>query len=167
MIKFFSIFLLLCSLLYGQETKLSEDKLRIFTSISEAKKVNPDSVFAIQLGNNGLKEFPKEILEFRNLELVDLIDRNIGEIYLEDPKKLTEKDQLLAKQIFEKHGGYDIRTDVIGLFPIRNKNTFKSVPIDVIKLKKLNQLMIPCKSISKKTKQKILENIPGCTISCF
>ncbi len=58
---------------------LTLDTMRAYTSIEEALK-NPDLVIKLELRKKKLKEFPKEILQLKNLQYLDLSKNYIKEI---------------------------------------------------------------------------------------
>lgn len=58
---------------------LSLDTMQGFTSIQEAMK-NPDAVIKLVLRKQHLKSFPKEILQFKNLQYLDISKNSIAEL---------------------------------------------------------------------------------------
>lgn len=58
---------------------LSLDTMQGFTSLQEAIK-NPDAVFKLVLRKQHLKSFPKEILQFKNLQYLDISKNSISEL---------------------------------------------------------------------------------------
>lgn len=58
---------------------LTLDTLTAFTSLSEAMKY-PDKVIKLELRKKKLKEFPKEIFLFKNLQYLDLSKNSIKEL---------------------------------------------------------------------------------------
>jgi hypothetical protein len=109
---------------------LSQDTISVivpergrFENLKDALKSEPDSVYLIFLGNSNLNEFPKEIIQFKNLQHINFIDINIIEIYMNDTLELTLEDRSLARKIYKKQRLGDRLPDfVIPGFPVRNKN---------------------------------------------
>lgn len=58
---------------------LTLDTITAYTSIQEAMK-NPDAVIKLVLRKQHLKSFPKEILQFKNLQYLDISKNSISEI---------------------------------------------------------------------------------------
>jgi len=58
---------------------LALDTMQGFTSIPEAMK-NPDAVIKLVLRKQHLKSFPKEILQFKNLQYLDVSKNSIAEL---------------------------------------------------------------------------------------
>jgi Leucine-rich repeat (LRR) protein len=94
---------------------LTLDTLTGFTSIAEAMK-NPDKVIKLELRRKKLKEFPKEIFQFKNLQYLDLSKNSIVEI----PPAISELKDL---QIL-----------------ILSKNEIESLPKEIGDLKALQYL---------------------------
>jgi Leucine-rich repeat (LRR) protein len=63
----------------GLLDSLTLDTLDSYTSIAEAMK-NPDKVIKLELRKKKLKQFPKEIFQFKNLQYLDLSKNSITEI---------------------------------------------------------------------------------------
>ena len=94
---------------------LTLDTLTAYTSIAEAMKA-PDNVIKLELRRKKLKEFPKEIFQFKNLQYLDLSKNSIDEI----PPAIAELKDL---QIL-----------------ILSKNELESVPKEIGELKALQYL---------------------------
>lgn len=81
--RVFSVLLMLISSGISAQTQLLDsltlDTLTSFTSLSEAMK-DPDKVIKLELRKKHLKEFPKEIFMFKNLQYLDLSKNSIREI---------------------------------------------------------------------------------------
>jgi Leucine-rich repeat (LRR) protein len=58
---------------------LTLDTLTGFTNLQEALK-NPDAVTKLVLRRQHLKSFPKEILQFKNLQYLDISKNSIAEL---------------------------------------------------------------------------------------
>lgn len=52
----------------------------LFESLEEARTVHPDSVYRLDLSRNQLKEFPLEVLKFKNLRELDLSKNKLTEL---------------------------------------------------------------------------------------
>lgn len=80
--QLFLIYLLLFSG-FGLKAQLLDsltlDTITAHTSIQEAMK-NPDAVIKLVLRKQHLKSFPKEILQFKNLQYLDISKNSISEI---------------------------------------------------------------------------------------
>jgi Leucine-rich repeat (LRR) protein len=96
---------------------LSLDTLTAFTSLSEAMK-DPDKVIKLELRKKKLKEFPKEIFQFRNLQYLDLSKNSLKEI----PAEIAELKNL---QIL-----------------ILSKNELETLPKEIGELKMLQYLNV-------------------------
>jgi Leucine-rich repeat (LRR) protein len=96
---------------------LTLDTLTSFTELSDALK-DPDKVIKLELRKKKLKEFPKEIFQFKNLQYLDLSKNSIKEI----PPEIAELKDL---QIF-----------------IISKNDLESLPKEIGELKMLQYLNV-------------------------
>jgi len=96
---------------------LTLDTLTAYTSIADAMK-DPDKVIKLELRRKRLKEFPKEIFRFKNLQYLDLSKNNIKEI----PPGI---DSLKSLQIL-----------------ILSKNEIESLPREIGELKMLQYLNV-------------------------
>jgi hypothetical protein len=133
-----------------------------FFSLDETKYINPDSVIFLSVGNSNLDEFPKQILNFKNVESISFVNSNIAQIELVSPWLLNQEEKHELYKIQKKHP--DVREDTHGLFPIPRKNTIKKIPNEIVKLKKLNQLFLNRKYVSKKELKRLKLLLPNCTI---
>jgi len=96
---------------------LTLDTLTAYTSIADAMK-DPDKVIKLELRKKKLKEFPKEIAQFKNLQYLDLSKNNIKELP-------PEIDSLKNLQIL-----------------ILSKNDIESLPKEIGNLKALQYLNV-------------------------
>jgi len=150
--------------LYKHQNTVYRDSLRrkgIFLTLEEANNVNADSVKFLELGNSSLKEFPMQVLKFKNLEILGFTDGNIAQIELGAPWKLTKEDKEKLYKIQDKYP--DIRTDV-GIFPIPRKNKIKKIPNEIVQLEKLEFLALNKRDISKRELKRLKKLLPKCTI---
>lgn len=139
---------------YFDSLKSSMEKKGIFFSIEDANKVNSDSVFSLILGNQGLKKFPLDILNYKNLKILNFIDYNVSELYLNSPWLLNEKEKKEYLNIFKKNPHVN-RGE--GIYPTPNKTKIRNVPIEISRLKNLKFLYLNNKIYRKQNaKLKIL-----------
>lgn len=102
---YISFLLILCSglKLISQNQLLDSltlDTLTAYTSIPEAMK-NPDQVIKLELRRKRLKEFPKEIFQFKNLQYLDLSKNSIVEIPAEIAQLKDLQILILARNEIE------------------------------------------------------------------
>jgi len=134
---------------YGDSTRL----VWAYTSLEEARKVPPDSVFGLDLISCGLKDFPEEILNYKNL-VVFWIDSYFWED-VKDSLSSKQKKKLAKKKI--------------GLpdnFPIHlfwRESTIKNLPEGIKNLKQLKYVSIGygINIKNKKKFMKIYEYLPN------
>jgi hypothetical protein len=79
-----------------------QDSLKVkgcFFTLEEARKVNPDSVHFLEIGNSNLSAFPMEVLAYKNLYELNFGSANIAEMYLNERWLLTkyEKEEYTQK----------------------------------------------------------------------
>ena len=60
---------------------------KTYRSIEETKIANPDSVFRLDVSRKSLTEFPQEILNFPNLEILSLDNNKIKQLKLQQRNK--------------------------------------------------------------------------------
>lgn len=99
----------------------------IYMSLDEANKVNPDSVLYLELMSKGYKDFPQEILKFKNLETLDLGTLH----YLDVPEQLNRRQLRKLNRLKKKCNCDEPST------PVYKPNYIKNVPKDISKLTKL------------------------------
>lgn len=147
---FFLIAFCLATIDYNAQTvetkALNNKKYKVYTSLSEALKVNPDSVEGLVLCSYEFKDFPTEILKFKKLKYL-----NIWTYSWED-----FKDPLLVKEIAK----YDsIRQKNRGI--IENKPDYiNSIPKGIKKLKDLEIVDFSGAQVSDKAKKRMLKYLP-------
>jgi len=117
-----------------------------YTTIEEALK-NPDAVIKLELRKSKLKEFPKEIFQFKNLQYLDLSKNNIKEIP-EDIAKLTNLQHLsLSKNSLESIP-MEIG-ELVNLYYLNlNQNDIGAIPPQIGKLVNLRNLDLWSNNIS-------------------
>lgn len=132
------------AILYAQEEEvMSMDQLNevpFITSLDEALK-KPDNVFKLYLVNKGLKEFPEEVLQFKNLQILYLDSNEIRKV----PKEINRLKQLQVLSL----GANQIRKvpDEIGdlknlMLLYLNANEISELPQTIIKLINLEGLYV-------------------------
>ena len=90
-----TIFSILYLSLLSATSQLSQDELdtcRIYTTL-ESALANPDDVYILKLPKIKAKEFPTEILQFKNLNVLDLSKNKLSEL----PDTLALLQQLLCE----------------------------------------------------------------------
>ena len=70
------IFFVFNNIIIAQIEMSSDGKYRVFRSLKETEGINPDSIYFLDLGNNGLKAFPKEVLKFKNLQFLEFENKD-------------------------------------------------------------------------------------------
>lgn len=135
-----------------------------FKNLSDALIANPDSVLSISLGNSDLREFPTEILRFKNLEYINFFDFDIVEINISDSLKLSDADRKLARKLFTKYWAGTSRVPDINNFPVRHRNLIKRFPDEIATLKKLESIRFSKHQISRRQKKKLHKLLANCEI---
>lgn len=136
----------------GDSTKL----IWVYTSLNAASKVNPDSVKGLDLMSCGFKDFPKEILKYKNLIVLNIDAYNWSDV----PDSLTVKQ----KKYFEK-----VKKNNTSLLPIDffwKPSTIKKWPKEIKELKNLKYLCLGggVRAKNKRKFLKIYEYLPNTSI---
>ena len=110
---------------------------KIYTSLEGIE--NPDSVFVLELKHEGLKEFPIQILEFQNLEKLDLSRNKIAEL----PLEITRLKNLIYLNL--NHNRLDSIPKEIGQLEnlkilILSRNKILELPEELSQLHNLQEL---------------------------
>lgn len=117
---------------------LTLDTMQGFTSIQEAIK-NPDAVIKLVLRKQHLKSFPKEILQFKNLQYLDISKNSIAE--LSDSIYLLSNLQYFAcSKTGLQHLPKEIGKLNNLLYLNFNQNDLESLPPQIGNLEKLEML---------------------------
>ena len=146
--------------LSGQNNKTARGH---YFSLQTALSVNPDSVFVLSLGNSSIKDFPLEILKFKNLESLTFADNTIIEIYeYGDSTLLSSKDRQWVRKKLKKLN-YPDRIEAIRA-PIRNENKIPRFPESITQLKYLKQINLLRGQTSRRQVKKLKKLIPTCEI---
>ncbi len=86
----------------AQQDTVPEIKERLYTNLNVALKAHPDSVTRLKLVRKRLKNFPVEILQFKNLRELDISNNRIRKIPAEISKlKKLEKLDVSKNKIVE------------------------------------------------------------------
>jgi hypothetical protein len=101
-------------------------KYKIYSSLVDANKVNPDSVEGIELGSNNFKDFPKEVLKFKNLKYLSICSY----------RWTHYRDSLSAEQI-RINDSIERKDDK---YVDYKPNRIKNIPKGLRKLKKLEMI---------------------------
>lgn len=142
--KFFKIFFSLVFVFIFSKTKaqlldsLALDTIKAYTTIEEALK-NPDDVLKLVLRKQKLKTFPLEILQFKNLQYLDISKNSIAEL----PDSINKLSQL-QYFICSKTGLTRLPKEIGELIHLKymncNQNDLYSLPPQIGKLTKLEIL---------------------------
>jgi Leucine-rich repeat (LRR) protein len=117
---------------------LTLDTITAFTSLEEALK-KPDKVIKLELKRKKYKNFPKEILAFKNLQYLNLSKNHITQL----PEEIGQLKNLQYLNI-SKNGLEELPPeigDLINLYYLNaNQNDLNSLPPQIGKLQKLKNL---------------------------
>jgi Leucine-rich repeat (LRR) protein len=137
---------------------LTLDTLTAYTSIAEAIK-NPEQVIKLELRKKRLKKFPLEILQFTNLQYLDLSRNDIEEL----PDEIGQLKNLQYFAI-SRNGLQELPTQIGQLTNLyyleANNNDLTSLPMEIGKLEKLKNLDLWSNELDKfPTEIKNLKNL--------
>lgn len=125
---------------------------KIYRSLEEVKTLNPDSVFCLDLGSWGYKDFPMEIFKFKNLVFLSLAPYT----WLDVPERLNkwQKRQLekMKKESFEPYT------------PFYKNNKIKHLPKEITTLSKLEYIDIDGAKYEYEILKELTEKLPNVTI---
>ncbi len=117
---------------------LNLDTCRIFKDL-EAALQSPDKVYKLQLQKMKLKEFPIEILKFRQLRVLDLRKNKLSSIPLEISElKYLEEVNFSKNKIVEFPEGLTKCSQLKEI--VLSQNELDSLPASIGKLKQLERL---------------------------
>ncbi len=108
---------------YGDSSRL----VYVYTSLEEARKIHPDSVFGLDLVSCGLKDFPKEILNYKNLVVFDL-----SSYFWEQVQDSLSPKQ--KKKLIRARAGMP---ENFCMYKFWRVSTIKKIPKEIKNLKKL------------------------------
>ena len=129
MLLFFLLILTNCLFCQTEQIRLRNGKIyRVYMSLEDANKVNPDSVFGMELKSKGLNDFPIEILKFKNLKILDLSSYD----WLSAPYLLNKRQKRKLVKLQEK--SLEPNT------PCIKPNTIRNIPEGVKDLNHLEYL---------------------------
>ncbi len=138
------------------------DKEPVFIFLAEALK-NPTKVYKLNLSRQQLKEIPKEIYQFVNLQRIDLSYNNISEIPKEIGllKNLQSLD-LTKNKIKELPATISLLTHLDEF--LMGNNLLQKIPDSMFKLKRLTLLELENNKIPQKELTKLQRAMPKCEI---
>lgn len=141
--------------LYPQEVKikLAGKEYDVCTSFAYAEQLNTDSVKGFSLQSKGYKDFPKEVLKYKNIVVLDLSSKKLDEMveYLNrSEKKVYEKRK--------KNGGAKFG------YPLFRPNTVLTVPDEIVNLKKLKLIHLMDMDVTIDAIKKIEKLLPNCEV---
>lgn len=129
----------------------------VYTSFAAANKAPIDSVQGLSLMSNNFKDFPKEVLKFKNLKYLE-----IGTYYYSEVLDSLDKNQL------KKYEYYKIKYSVLEMHTVMGKyktNSIKKIPKEIQTLNKLEVVdFMTARIYSKKKFQKIYSYLPNTDI---
>jgi Leucine-rich repeat (LRR) protein len=162
---YFLIFLATSFTSQAQQRLLNEedlDKEPVFIFLAEALK-NPTKVYKLNLSRQQLKEIPKEIYQFVNLQRIDLSYNNITEIPKEIGllKNLQSLD-LTKNQIKELPATISLLIHLDEF--LMGDNLLQKIPDGMLKLKRLTLLELENNKIPQKELTKLQKAMPKCEI---
>lgn len=141
--------------LYSQEVKikLSGEEYDVCTSFAYAEQLNPDSVKGFSLQSKGYKDFPKEVLKYKNIIVLELGSKKLDEMveYLNRSEKRIYKKR-------KKNGG-----DKLG-YPLFRPNTVLTVPDEIVNLKKLKLIYLMDMYVTIDAIKKLEKLLPNCEV---
>lgn len=112
---------------------------KVYKSLKVALK-NKSDVKILHLHNKGLEEFPREILEMKNLKVLSLYKNEINQL----PDDIYQLQDLEILEL--------------------RKNNLSSLPKAITELKNLKRLNVAYNSLSEKDVEFIEDALPNCTI---
>ena len=125
----------------------------VCTSFATAKLYNKDSVKGFSLQSKGYKDFPMEILKYKNIRVIDLSSKGLDEMieYLNySERKVYNKRK--------KNGG-----DLFG-YPRFRPNTLLTIPNEIVDLKKLEIIYLDYTCVTLEEIKKIELLLPNVTV---
>lgn len=159
----FWIFFLLSNCYFSQDKiDVDLDTCKTFNSLETAIR-NPNDVFILDLTKNKLKEFPKEILAFKNLRVLILAKNKLSDLPFELAQLSYLEKVSISKNDFETFPV--VLTELTNLQKLYlDQNKITAIPHDINKLKKLevldmwsNDLYVVPESISELENLKVFD----------
>jgi hypothetical protein len=146
------ILCLIATKVYSQEIKIKLAGLEydVCTSFAYAEQFNPDSVKGLCLQSKGYKDFPKEILKYKNIIVLDLSSKHLDEMveYLNRSEKKAYKKRM-------QNGGKQFG------YPLFRPNSIVTIPDEIINLKKLKVIHLMDMYVSIEAIKKIEQLLPN------
>lgn len=141
--------------IYAQEVKiqLAGKEYNVCTSLAYAEKLNPDSVKGFSLQSKGYRDFPKEVLKYKNITVLDLSSKQLDEMveYLNRSEKKVYKKR-------KQNGGSQFG------YPLFRPNRVITVPEEIIKLKKLKLIHLMDMYVTVDAIKRIEKLLPNCEV---
>lgn len=130
---------------------------KLYTSLEEALK-EPLNVKCLDLSSKGYTEFPMEILQFKNLEFLDLSALDSGCLY-----SVIQKRELEREQNKKKYPGrrFEYVYMIMGEY---SRNEIKEIPKEIKYLSKLKQLCLSDTKLTKRQIKRIKKWVPDCSV---
>lgn len=156
MMKFFFIVFSFFSFLNGIYCQVLTEafngkQYRVFTSLSEAHKVNPDSVEGLVLCSNNFKDFPVEVLKFKNLKYLNICSYSWHNVL----DSLTSEQRHIYDSVERRRPN-----DCMFRF---KPNIIRHIPKEIKKLKKLEMVDFSSADISRNAGMQLIKYLPNAT----
>lgn len=135
---------------------------RWYINLEDARK-NPDKVYKLDLSDNKLREFPIEVLMFKNLQVLNLSDNHIKSI----PPEIKIFKNLQELNLY--HNRIKFLPAEIGdlanlhTLLLANNNLYK-FPIEIRGLQKLQLMDITSNNVTFHEMDYVRKYIPNCTL---
>ncbi|MCA6437409.1 MAG: hypothetical protein IM600_03760 [Bacteroidetes bacterium] len=143
---------LIATNVYSQEIKvrLAGAEYDVCTSFAYAEQFNPDSVKGFCLQSKGYKDFPKEVLKYKNIIVLDLSSKHLDEMveYLNSSERKAYEKRL-------RNGGKQFG------YPLFRANSVVTIPDEIINLKKLKVIHLMDMYVSIEAIKKIERLLPN------
>ena len=149
------ICLILFQKLYSQEYSFSIKGITytFCTSLTCAKQNNPDSVKGLVLQSRGYKDFPIEVLKYKNIEILDFSSKKLDEMF----EYLNRKERKIFNKR-KKHGGENFG------YPDFRINRILTIPDEIASLQKLKLINLMDTYTTIDAIKKLERLLPNCEI---
>ena len=154
--KIKNIIILICFVIteqiYSQEIKikLAGYEYDVCTSFAYAEQLNPDSVKGFSLQSKGYRDFPKEVLKYKNIVVLDLSSKHLDEM-VEYLNRSEERAYKKRKQ----NGGRQFG------FPLFRPNSVITIPDEIVNLKKIKLIHLMDMYVNIEAIKKIEKLLPN------
>jgi hypothetical protein len=123
-----ALFLLISAPSYSQQiVEYRGKKYEVYRTLMEANKVHPDSVEGLWLISNGYKDFPRELLKFKNLRYLEISSYYWYEVLDSLTPRQRKKYYKLEKETCDRYM----------IYRFYKPNTIVSFPKEISELNKL------------------------------